>query len=163
MSCSIDRSAVYLSMDFHVLLCESVSVLLPAHLSLPPDGCRGYPTAIIIVFARFSYERNIVPLQIQQLQAACCLIFYTYPILITLKSPCTGRWLDSQNALAACCGLSTGKRLEFPRCQMDVAPSCKEKEEKKISVNGLRWLNTTTNVQEWRSSLPDRSHAGQQT
>lgn len=79
-------------------------------------------------------ENKIVPVQTQQLQAACCLIFYTYPILITLKcrlSPCTGRWLESRNALAACCGLSTAECLDLPHSQTDVAPSCEKKQRGK--------------------------------
>lgn len=56
------------------------------------------------------------------------------------------------------------ERLDFPRSQTDVAPSCKKKGKKKPKThfNDLR-LNITTNVRRWRSCLPDRSLPGRKS
>lgn len=80
---------------------ESVSVLLSAHLPSSPIVQRWPNGEHHVAEIRFINESSCCSQQFLQLLAACCLIFYTYPILITLLcglSPRTGHWLESQSA-----------------------------------------------------------------
>lgn len=126
------------------LCVESISLLPSAHLLLPPGRRRGYPTAsVMLQGSGASTEPPPHPLSSASVAETasrqlpeCCLIFETYPILITIQrrsSAGAGHWLGSQSLPLP--RLSAAACLEFPRPLSQPAsqtwPRAAQKEEER--------------------------------